>query len=65
MLAKYSTVLNDMFEMPAGDANSECWEDVPIVKMVGDKDEEVCILLEALYDRKCVIKQDISSLSAF
>ncbi|KLO07212.1 hypothetical protein SCHPADRAFT_945461 [Schizopora paradoxa] len=51
MLAKHSTVLNDMFEMPTGDANTERWEDVPIVKMVGDKDEEISILLEALYDR--------------
>ncbi|KLO07217.1 hypothetical protein SCHPADRAFT_945466 [Schizopora paradoxa] len=53
MLAKYSTVLSDMFEIPSGDSNSDCWEDsdVPIVKMVGDKDDEVCVLLEALYDR--------------
>ncbi|KLO07218.1 hypothetical protein SCHPADRAFT_945467 [Schizopora paradoxa] len=51
MLAKYSTVLNDMFEMPTGESNSECWEDVPIVEMVGDKDEEVSILLKALYER--------------
>jgi len=51
MLAKHSTVLSGMFEIPSGDANTECWEDVPIVKMAGDSDEEVYILLKALYNR--------------
>ncbi|KLO05409.1 hypothetical protein SCHPADRAFT_839455, partial [Schizopora paradoxa] len=51
MLAKYSKVLSDMFEFPTGDedANTERWEDVPIVHMVGDSDEEVRLLLKALY----------------
>ena len=52
MLAKYSTVLSDMFEMPTGESNTDCWEDVPIVRMVGDKDEEISNLLEALFDRQ-------------
>ncbi|KLO07213.1 hypothetical protein SCHPADRAFT_1001827 [Schizopora paradoxa] len=51
MLVKHSMVLNNMFEIPTGDANTERWEDVPMVQMVGDKDEEVSALLEALYDR--------------
>ncbi|KLO07208.1 hypothetical protein SCHPADRAFT_658044 [Schizopora paradoxa] len=51
MLAKYSKVLRDLFEIPTGDedANTERWEDVPIVRMVGDSDEEVRLLLKSLY----------------
>ena len=52
MLAKYSTVRSDMFEMPTGESNTDCWEGVPIVRMVGDKDEEISNLLEALFDRQ-------------
>ncbi|KLO07215.1 hypothetical protein SCHPADRAFT_909700 [Schizopora paradoxa] len=50
ILAKYSKVLSDIFEMPTGGA-AECWEDVPMVQMVGDKDEEVSVLLRALFER--------------
>ncbi|KLO07220.1 hypothetical protein SCHPADRAFT_836987, partial [Schizopora paradoxa] len=51
MLAQYSKVLSDIFEMPTGDSNADCWEDVPIVRMVGDTDDEVQFLLKALYHR--------------
>lgn len=54
MLEMYSEALSDMFDTPGGDANEETWEGVPIVKMEGDSDEEVTVLLEALYVRKCV-----------
>lgn len=50
MLARYSGVLNDIFEMPT--EKTELWEDVPIVEMVGDTDHQVCLLLHALYDRQ-------------
>ncbi|KLO07209.1 hypothetical protein SCHPADRAFT_1001823 [Schizopora paradoxa] len=49
MLAKYSKVLRDLFEIPTGDAEMESWEGVPIVRMVGDSDGEVYMLLKALY----------------
>ncbi|KLO05407.1 hypothetical protein SCHPADRAFT_1002922 [Schizopora paradoxa] len=49
MLARYSKVLSDMFEFPTGDANMESWEGIPIVRMVGDNDKEVLLLLKALY----------------
>lgn len=52
MLAEYSKVLRDIFEMPTGNSSADCWEDVPMVRMVGDKDDEVEILLKALYQRK-------------
>jgi len=51
MLAKYSSVLNDMFEIPSEGANTDCWEGVPIVKMAGDSDEDVFALLKSLYNR--------------
>ncbi len=63
MLAKHSTVLSDMFEIPSGNANTECWDGVPIVKMAGDSDEEVFILLKALYNRKCVLGVFFQKLS--
>ncbi|KLO07219.1 hypothetical protein SCHPADRAFT_945468 [Schizopora paradoxa] len=49
VLARYSKVFSDMFEIPTGDANTESWEGVPIVRMVGDSDGDVCVLLKALY----------------
>ena len=52
ILAKHSKVLNDIFEIPTGDGNTESWEGVPMVRMVGDKDEEVSVLLRALFERK-------------
>ncbi|KLO07214.1 hypothetical protein SCHPADRAFT_881953 [Schizopora paradoxa] len=51
MLAKYSKVLSDIFEIPTGGAKAERWEDIPMVRMVGDKDDEVSVLLKSLYDR--------------
>lgn len=58
VLSRYSKVFKEMFEIPTGDsdaANTERWEDVPIVRMAGDTDEGVCLLLKALYGMKCVI----------
>ncbi|KLO07216.1 hypothetical protein SCHPADRAFT_1001830 [Schizopora paradoxa] len=51
LLSKHSKILKDLLEIPTADANTEFWEDVPIVRMAGDKDDEVSVLLEALYDR--------------
>ncbi|KLO07206.1 hypothetical protein SCHPADRAFT_945455 [Schizopora paradoxa] len=65
MLAKYSKVLGDMFNFPTGDedANTERWEDVPIVRMVGDSDEGVRLLLKALYGMNHVRGQTLSEVS--
>ncbi len=52
MLAKHSTVFSDMFQMPVVEGVNEFWEGVPVSRMVGDTDEEVDIVLRALYDRK-------------
>ncbi|KLO05410.1 hypothetical protein SCHPADRAFT_862430 [Schizopora paradoxa] len=49
MLSRFSKVLNDLFELPTGDADADNSEGVPIVRMVGDSDEGVLILLRALY----------------
>lgn len=51
ILAKHSTFFNDMFEFPTGETLdvNECWEGVPVVRMVGDSDEEVDLVLRALY----------------
>ncbi|KLO07207.1 hypothetical protein SCHPADRAFT_909695 [Schizopora paradoxa] len=49
MLSRFSKVLNDLFELPPGDADEDRWEGVPIVRMAGDSDEEVVMLLKALY----------------
>ncbi len=62
ILAKNSSVFKDMLSLPcvAGmvngmdGANGESWEGKPLVKMVGDSDENVYHLLMALYDLKCV-----------
>ncbi|KLO07210.1 hypothetical protein SCHPADRAFT_945459 [Schizopora paradoxa] len=51
MLEMYSEALSDMLDEPDGNANAETWEGVPLVKMKGDSDEEVTVLLEALYVR--------------
>ncbi len=65
ILAKQSTVFRDMFhgsgnsgdESMEGssacvDSCSEQWDGLPLVKLVGDEDEDVCHFLMALYDRK-------------
>lgn len=52
MLAKHSKVLKDLFEIPTGGGEADRWEDVPLVRMAGDSDEEVCVLLRALYGFK-------------
>ncbi|KLO07211.1 hypothetical protein SCHPADRAFT_945460 [Schizopora paradoxa] len=49
MLAKHSKVLKDLFEIPTAGVEADRWEDVPLVRMAGDSDEEVCVLLKALY----------------
>ncbi|KLO07222.1 hypothetical protein SCHPADRAFT_945471 [Schizopora paradoxa] len=48
VLAEHSAVFRDMFQMPSGDAN----EDVPTVRMAGDSDEEIKVLLLTLYNSK-------------
>ena len=53
VLAKHSKVLSDLLEIPTGDiAQMESWECVPMVRMVGDSDGEVYMLLKALYGVK-------------
>lgn len=61
VLAKYSSVFEDMFEFPAGGrggagdaayADESEWDGLPLVKMVGDSDESVYHLLMTLYDRE-------------
>lgn len=60
VLARNSTVFKDMLELPnvgntsnlevGGIAVGDSWEGKPLVKMVGDDDEDVYHLLKALYD---------------
>ncbi|KLO07723.1 hypothetical protein SCHPADRAFT_894412 [Schizopora paradoxa] len=62
VLAQNSSVFKDMFDFPTsgerGDADggvsasAEEWDGVPLVRMVGDSDEDVYHLLMALYDRE-------------
>ncbi len=49
---KHSTVLSNMFDMPSEGANTDLLDGIPIVKMHGDSDEEISILLKSLYNRK-------------
>ena len=60
VLAKNSTVFKDMLELPnvgntsdleAGIVeNGDSWEGRPLVRMVGDSDEDVYHILMAVYD---------------
>ncbi len=52
MLVKHSTVLSNMFDVPSEGANTDLLDGIPIVKMHGDSDEEIFILLKSLYNRK-------------
>ncbi|KLO07728.1 hypothetical protein SCHPADRAFT_836207 [Schizopora paradoxa] len=62
VLALNSTVFKDMLELPnigttsnsaaGGTAIGDSWEGKPLVRMVGDSDEDVYHLLKALYDIK-------------
>ena len=62
ILAKNSTVFKDMLELPdVGNlsialsediAKGERWEGKPLIRMVGDSDEDVYHLLMVLYDIK-------------
>lgn len=65
VLAKQSTVFKDMFEfseMSPDDEDtgnsatslSEQWDGVPVVRMVGDSDEDVHYFVKALYNREYV-----------
>lgn len=64
VLAKNSTVFKDMLELPnvgiirnaeeEGTVLGDSWEGKPLVRMVGDSDEDVYHLLMALYDMRCV-----------
>ncbi len=51
ILAKHSSFFHDMFNLPTSKILNvdEYWEGVPVVKMVGDSDEEVDLVLRALY----------------
>ncbi|KLO06824.1 hypothetical protein SCHPADRAFT_945787 [Schizopora paradoxa] len=59
MLAKYSSVFKDMLEMPigggehgnsGGGVDADSWDGLPLVRLVGDSDENVYHLLMMLYD---------------
>ncbi len=57
VLANQSTFFKDMFQLPnigGGGENGavDDWNGVPLVTMVGDKDEDVYNFLMTLYDRK-------------
>jgi len=63
VLIKQSTAFKDMFELPntppeVGEETgrsmvslSEQWNGVPVVRMVGDSDEDVRYFIQALYNR--------------
>ncbi|KLO07732.1 hypothetical protein SCHPADRAFT_909207 [Schizopora paradoxa] len=60
VLAKHSTVFKDMLDLPnvgntlrpevGSIANGDSWEGKPLVRMVGDSDEDVYHILTALYE---------------
>ncbi len=61
VLSMHSTVFRDMLQIPLPVARSDAsdgvddsgqWEGIPIVKMMGDSDEDVFHTLSALYDGK-------------
>ncbi|KLO07734.1 hypothetical protein SCHPADRAFT_859799 [Schizopora paradoxa] len=62
VLAKNSTVFKDMLDLPnvggtldaeaEGVGNGDSWEGKPLVRMVGDSDEDISNILMALYDVK-------------
>ncbi|KLO07736.1 hypothetical protein SCHPADRAFT_794142, partial [Schizopora paradoxa] len=57
ILAKQSSVFNDMFHIPQPvegqpKSNEDSWNGLPLVNMIGDRDEDVYNLLMAVYDRK-------------
>lgn len=65
VLSMQSSVFKDMFELPTIDgANAssggagmapELYEGLPLVKLVGDKGEDVAHLLRTVYERQCVV----------
>ena len=61
VLARNSIVFKHILELPnvgssssnsevRGIADGDKWEGKPLVRMIGDNDEDVCHLLKALYD---------------
>ena len=62
VLARNSTVFKDMLELPnvgntsnleaGGVESGDSWEGKPLVRMVGDSDEDVYHILMAIYDVK-------------
>lgn len=50
-LIQHSKVFSEDLEMPTGDTNIRL-NDLPLFWMVGDTDDEVQLLLKALYHRK-------------
>lgn len=65
LLSMQSSVFREMFELPTvdgSDANAngagmmpEVYEGLPMVKLAGDKGEDVAHLLRAVYERQCVV----------
>lgn len=64
VLSLQSSVFRDMFDLPVVDGSQlggnsdgalpELYDGLPVVKLVGDKGEDVVHLLRAVYERQCV-----------
>ena len=62
MLAKYSSVFKDMFEMPnggdggrvSGGVDEDTYDGLPLVRMAGDSDDDVFHFLMTIYNREYV-----------
>ncbi len=64
ILSLQSSVFRDMFELPTIDGLQdgrniagivpELYEGLPLVRLIGEKGEELADLLQAVYDRQCM-----------
>lgn len=64
-LSRHSKVFADMFSLPALPNGHELFEEVPIVRLVGDESEGVEDLLKLLYNPAYVFHSNRWSLVAF
>lgn len=51
LLARHSTVFEDLFSLPQPEEQVETYEGIPVVELPGDDSEDVKHLLHCIYDR--------------
>lgn len=58
-LSRHSDIFRDMFAVVSSDNMEERYDDAPLVRMPGDKAEDLAMLIEVIYDPSYVYQSSI------